>query len=110
MGKGSPDTARRLGLLAVAAALAGGIALSGRRLARGMTLPGRGTVLPGGRRLSERFGRRKAETHTCACGTRYRVQGADRHRVYWRDGEAVLGDRCVVCDAPLPAGHDTVVI
>jgi hypothetical protein len=35
MGKGSPDTARRLGLLAVAAALAAAIALAGRRLAGG---------------------------------------------------------------------------
>ena len=91
MGKGSPDSARRLGLLAVAAALAGGIALTGRRL--------------GGR-----FGRRRADAHQCGCGTRYRVQGLDRHRVYWRDGEAVLGDRCVVCEAPLPAGHDVVVV
>jgi hypothetical protein len=91
MGKGSPDSARRLGLLAVVAALAGGIAVTGRRLAG-------------------RFGRGAEDAHTCACGTRYRVRGVGRHRVYWRDGEAVLGDRCVVCDARLPAGHDAVVV
>lgn len=90
MGKGS-DSARRLGLLAVAAALAAGIALAGRRLGG----PGRGA---------------REEAYVCDCGTRYRVQGVDRHRVYWRDGEAVLGDRCVVCDAPLPAGHDAAVV
>ena len=39
------------------------------------------------------------------------MTGLDRHRVYWpQDGQgAVLGDACVRCDAPLPAGHDTVV-
>ena len=102
MAKASPDTARRLALLAVAAALAGGIALSARRLAGGVALSAR--------RLAGRFGRGREDAYTCACGTGYRVQGADRHRVYWRDGEAVLGDRCVVCEAPLPAGHDTAVV
>jgi hypothetical protein len=98
MRNSNADSARRLGLVAVAAALAAGIVLAGRRLAQG-----RGSA----RTPSD-------ETYRCSCGATYRVQGADRHRVYWREGaaesDAVLGDRCVECDAPLPAGHDTVVV
>jgi hypothetical protein len=96
MRNSNADSARRLGLVAVAAALAAGIVLAGRRLAQRR----------GGARGS------RDETYRCTCGASYRVQGADRHRVYWREGaaesDAVLGDRCVECDAPLPTGHDTV--
>jgi hypothetical protein len=92
---GNGDLTRRLGLVAVAVGLAVGIALAGRRLARRDEAP-------------------RQETYRCACGASYRVRGADRHRVYWRDGadqsEAVLGDRCVECDAPLPSGHDMATI
>jgi hypothetical protein len=95
MGKVTGDSARRAGLLAVAAALAAGIALAGRRLAR-------------------RGGGAEHETYRCTCGESYRVSGADRHRVYWREGapdsDPVLGERCVACDSPLPAGHDAVVV
>jgi hypothetical protein len=89
------DLPRRLGLVAVAVGLAAGIALAGRRLARRGEGP-------------------REERYRCACGATYRVRGADRHRVYWRDGadqgEAVLGDRCVRCDAPLPTGHDVATV
>jgi hypothetical protein len=91
MGKGNADSARRLGLLAVAAALAGAIVLVGKRLA------GRG-------------GQTRRDTYACECGTEYGVTGIDRHRVYWHDGEAVIGDHCVACDRPLPSGHDVVVV
>jgi hypothetical protein len=94
----SSDSARRLGLLAVAAALAFAIAAAGKRLASG------GSPAGGG----------EPETYRCACGTAYRVRGADRHRVYWREGapdeEPVLGERCVQCDAPLPSGHDVAAV
>jgi hypothetical protein len=94
MGNADADSARRLGLLAVAAGLAAGIALAGRRLAGA----GEG---------------RSRETYRCACGATYRVRGVDRDRAYWREGaagsDAVLGDRCVACDAPLPSGHDVAV-
>ncbi len=91
MARANTDTARRLGLLIVAAGLAAGIALVGRRRAQGRSTP-------------------HEETYTCACGAEYRVTGADRHRVYWREQEAVLGDQCVACDAPLPTGHDATVV
>jgi hypothetical protein len=81
---------RRIALLALAAGLAaaaGAVAMRARR----------------------RGGGGAAETHTCRCGTVYRVSGTDRHRVYWlldaAEGDPVLGTTCVECDAPLPAGH-----
>lgn len=92
MTRGSSDTARRAGLLAVAIALA---AATSAALAR----------------LRRRTGDRSArdDTYTCRCGTSYRVSGTDRHRVYWTadapEAEPVLGDRCVECDATLPGGH-----
>jgi hypothetical protein len=91
MGKGNTDSARRLGLLAVAAVLAGAVALAGKRLAAGGGGP-------------------RADTYTCGCGAEYGVTGIDRHRVYWQEGEAVMGDRCVACDRPLPSGHDVAVV
>jgi len=83
---------RRLALVAVAAGLAAGLAAVVAR-----------------RRQDEP--ERRDPTYHCGCGAVYRVTGLDRHRVYWpQDGQgAVLGDACVRCDAPLPAGHDTVV-
>ena len=91
MGKGNADSARRLGLLAVAAALAGAIALAGKRLAASR-------------------GKSERDTYACECGAQYGVTGIDRHRVYWHDGEAVVGDSCVACDRPLPSGHDVVMV
>jgi len=94
MGTANADSARRAGLLAVATGLAAGIVLAGKRLAR-------------------RGGSPRHDTYRCACGAAYRLRGVGRHRVYWREGAAesdpVLGDRCVACDAPLPAGHDVAV-
>jgi hypothetical protein len=84
MGK---DAARRLGLLAIAAGLAAAVAIAGKRLSG-----------------------RQNDTYRCACGTDYRVQGADRHRIYWHEGAPVLGDRCVTCDAALPVGHEGAVV
>jgi len=47
---------------------------------------------------------------SCGCGQKYEVAGTDRHRIYWPagapQGAPVLGDHCVVCEAPLPAEHD----
>jgi hypothetical protein len=90
---------RRAGLLAVAGGLAAAIVLAGKRLAsRGQSARGAGAD----------------ETYRCDCGAAYRVRGADRHRVYWRDGapdsDPVLGDRCVQCDAPLPSGHEAATV
>ena len=100
------ETARRAGLAAVAAGLLAAIAgVLGRRR---MTSDGEG-----GSGLSGRFRRDKRPKYTCECGQVYRVTGVDRHRVYWPQGaerdEPVLGDTCVNCDRPLPAGHDTAV-
>ncbi len=78
-------------LLAVAAALAGAIVLVGKRLAADGGQPRR-------------------EPYTCECGTQYEVTGIDRHRVYWHDGEAVVGDGCVACDRTLPSGHDVAAV
>ena len=89
------SSSRRLGLLAVVAGLAAALAAVGARHRRRAGAPAPHDT-----------------SYTCACGTVYRVSGVDRHRVYWREGAAesdpVLGDRCVECDAPLPAGHDAV--
>ena len=82
--------ARRLGLLAIAAGLAAGIAVAGKRLAG-------------------RVGRAD-DAYRCECGAEYRVQGVDRHRIYWREDAPVLGDRCVACGSPLPAGHNGAVV
>ena len=102
------ERVRRAGLLAVAAALAAGIAgVLGRRRASGGG--GSGTA----QRLKGRLRRDKTPRYTCECGQVYRVTGVDRHRVYWPEGaerdEPVLGDACVKCERPLPAGHDTAV-
>jgi hypothetical protein len=95
MARRSPDLPRRLALLAVAAALAAALGAAGARLAR------RGEPAI------------REESYTCRCGAAYRVSGVDRHRVYWREGapesQPVLGDRCVECDAPLPARHETAL-
>lgn len=100
------ETARRAGLAAVAAGLMAAIAgVLGRR--RGAASGGDGS------RRGGRFRREKHPTYECECGQAYRVTGVDRHRVYWPEGadtaEPVLGDTCVSCDRPLPAGHDTAV-
>jgi hypothetical protein len=79
-----------LGLLAVAAGLAVALGAAAKRLAQA-----RG----GGQ-----------ETYHCDCGAVYRVQGVDRHRIYFDADEPVLGDRCTHCDAPLPADHDGAVV
>ena len=99
------ETARRAGLAAVAAGLMAAIAgvLGRRRGAGGGEATSRGG----------RFRRDKRPKYACECGQSYRVTGVDRHRVYWPEGaekdEPVLGDTCVSCDRPLPAGHDTAV-
>jgi hypothetical protein len=90
---------RRLGLLAVLAALVVAVAAAGTRLVR--------------RRRAA--GGPEARSYTCQCGARYRVTGTDRHRVYWpeeqgTDGEPVLGDRCPQCDASLPGGRETAAV
>jgi hypothetical protein len=94
MKRPSSDTARRAGLIAVAAALAAAVGAAGKRLA------GRGT----GSSWSP-----PDPTYTCRCGAEYRVSGTDRHRVYWPagapDDAPVLGERCVECEAPLPGGR-----
>src|SRR5687767_7470108 len=98
MKRRSSGSAERAALLAVAVALAAGIAGTAARLRDRSS---------GSRR------RARDQTYTCRCGTRYRVSGADRHRVYWPadapEDAPVLGDRCVQCDAPLPAGRATAV-
>jgi hypothetical protein len=52
-------------------------------------------------------GRRRV---SCACGQEYVVVGTDRHRVYWLAGagarDPVLGQRCSVCQTPLPAEQE----
>jgi hypothetical protein len=112
MRRRSSDTARRAGLLGVAVALAAALAAAGARLAdraSGGTLaeaPRRGA-----RTLRGRFKRAGPEAYTCQCGTEYRVFGTDRHTVYWPASapkdEPVLGDDCVECGEPLPAGSPT---
>jgi hypothetical protein len=104
------DTIRRAGLLAVAGALAAGIAgVLGRRSSVG---GGDGDARTG-QGLAARFRRDKRPKYTCECGQAYRVTGVDRHRVYWPEGAEkdapVLGDTCVNCDRALPLGHDTAV-
>jgi hypothetical protein len=90
MRRQSSSGARRAGLIAVAAALAAALA-----------------AVLGRARQRERSS--SHQTYTCACGASYRVSGTDRHRVYWPadapEGAPVLGDRCVRCEAPLPAGR-----
>ena len=102
------ETARRVGLAAVVAALAAAIAgVLGRRRQTG------GGATGARRGLTGRFRRDKQPTYRCECGQAYRVTGVDRHRVYWAEGaerdDPVLGDACVQCERPLPLGHDTAV-
>jgi hypothetical protein len=96
-------SARRAGLLAVAFALAAALVAAAGRLRRAPSPPRRRV-----RAVTGRFRRSAHETYKCGCGTKYRVSGAGRHRVYWPaaapEDEPVLGDRCVECDAPLPGG------
>lgn len=106
MNRGSSDTARRAGLLAVAIGIAAAVAVAGARLG-GRTSAG---TLP---RLRRRTGDRAThQTYTCRCGATYRASGTDRHRVYWPadapDAAPVLGDRCLECDARLPGGRAAV--
>jgi hypothetical protein len=96
MTAGMTITARRAGLIAVALALGGALAALAQRQPRG-----------GSRSATE------PATYRCGCGAEYRVSGTDRHRVYWpadaSGNDPVMGDRCARCDAPLPAGRETVV-
>ena len=91
----SPETLRRLALVALVAGLAAGVAAAVARLKRRP----RGT------------GIEVQDTYACGCGAQYRMSGMDRHRVFWPAGasesDPVLGDRCLSCDAPLPGGHET---
>ena len=91
----SSGSAQRAGLIAVAVALAAGLAATAARLRH------RPSWLP------------RDPTYTCRCGTRYRVSGTDRHRVYWPvdapEDAPVMGNSCVQCDAPLPGGRATAV-
>ena len=97
----SSTTARRAGLLAVAAALAAALAAVGTRLA----------PVRRARAQANEHEQRPEPTYTCRCGATYRVSGSDRHRVYWPadapGDEPVMGDRCLECDAPLAAGRAT---
>ena len=101
MKRRSSNTARRAGLIAVAVALAAALAAAGARLA----------PLRHVRARAHADEDRPEPTYTCQCGTTYRVSGSDRHRVYWPadapEDEPVMGDRCVQCEAPLPAGRAT---
>jgi hypothetical protein len=93
MDRRTSDPARRLGLIAVAVALAAAIGAAGARLGRRDR--GSGIEVP--------------TTYRCRCGAEYRLTGVDRHRVYWPAGapedEPLLGDRCTNCGAPLPSRH-----
>jgi hypothetical protein len=97
--------ARRLGLVAVAVALAAALGAAGARLTRRRHVSD-------GPPASHPTGSSQEESYTCKCGQEYRVTGVDRHRVYFLEGkdEPVLGNTCVNCDAPLPAGHDAAVV
>jgi len=77
--------------LALTAGAAGGVGIALARLRR----PGAAERRPG-----------TPEQYQCACGQRFRVAGAGRHRVYWRhdaaDDDPVLSLRCPACERPLP--------
>jgi hypothetical protein len=112
MRRPSSDTARRAGLIAVAVALAGALVAARARLADRasgdrLAMLARDRV----RAIRGRVQDSQDQSYRCTCGTEYRVSGTDRHRVYWpagaHEGAPVLGDRCVQCDAPLPAGRVT---
>jgi hypothetical protein len=83
--------------LAAAAALAVAAAVM-RTVLRRRRTAATSQGLPGRRRVS------------CACGQEYVVVGTDRHRVYWLAGagarDPVLGQRCSVCQTPLPAEQE----
>ncbi len=93
MARRPSDSARRLGLIAGAAALAAGLGAAGARR----------------RRRGGGAGIEVVDTYRCRCGAEYRVSGVDRHRVYWpataSERDPVLDDRCTQCGTPLPAGH-----
>ncbi len=64
------------------------------------------------RRARDRDTAAGAVQWTCACGQRFRVSGAGRHRVLWLQdaapGDPVLGDRCPTCDRVFPDDLSTV--
>ena len=87
---------RRIAVPALFAAAAAGVAYALLRLRRGGPAARAGTAEP--------------QEFRCACGERFHVAGADRHRIYWLPGasaaEPVLSGECPSCGRPLPrASH-----
>ncbi len=81
-------------------------ALRGRLAAPAEALPSPRAAVAG---LRERRRLRSMPQWQCACGQRYRVSGAERHRVYWLidadESDPVMTGRCPNCDRGLP-GQD----
>jgi hypothetical protein len=76
-----------------------------RRAAGLAALAGLAAISAGFRVLKARAREPELRVWRCECGQSFRVDGIDRHRVYWVDDRPVLGRECVRCGAPLPAGH-----
>jgi hypothetical protein len=102
-----------LGAAAAGAAAAGVIAfLKRRRLTSGPAAGAAATGSPRGSTPAPAAAGADAgeRAWTCGCGQEYRVQGVDRHRVYWLAGadasDPVLAAECPSCGRLLPREHE----
>ncbi len=104
----SPDR-RPLLLGALAVAIAAGGTLLSRRRGRAAGVEQPAPVVPGPPSEAP-VAKSVEEAWSCACGQEYRVQGEDRHRVYWLAdasvSDPVLAPVCPSCDRPLPGEHE----
>ncbi len=96
------------GALAAALALGAGARVALRRRSAGARADQPAPVVPGPPSEAP-AAETVEETWSCECGQEYRVQGEDRHRVYWLADAAVsdpvLEGKCPNCERPLPRDH-----
>jgi hypothetical protein len=104
-----PDTRPLVLAAAAATAVTGGAALRARRRRGRVSVDDHDAVVssPPGEELPTEAVER---TWRCPCGQEYRVQGVDRHRVYWLSDAAiadpVLSLECPNCGRTLPREHE----
>ena len=114
----APDRRRTAALLTAAVvAAAGGAAAIRRRRGRtdaDATSTGAQTTQPApvipGPPSRDAVTKAVDQTWSCECGQEYRVQGEDRHRIYWLAdasvSDPVLESQCPECGRPLPREHE----
>lgn len=105
----SPDR-RPLLLGALTVAIAGGGALFSKRRRGARARAEQPTPVVPGPPSKAPAAEAVEATWSCACGQEFRVQGEDRHRVYWLAdasvSDPVLDPNCPGCERPLPSEHE----